>query len=176
MPKDGPGKSDKPGLAKTITHTNNPLLKAKAIDMRAQGVTTQAIADELGVARQTVSAWLNSRDVKEIINEGRARLKALIAPSIDVYAMSLKNAPADMTNAQKAARDVLKNFGLLKDQVDIAHTFPRPTVIKRVDGTEVVFGTKDDNDTTGNRESPEGLGENAKDNSESSSGTSSETE
>lgn len=136
MPKDG---SDDAEIA---AQCDNPLLKTRAIDLRRQGMKVQEIADKIGVHRVTVSRWLNSRDVKEIIDEAKARLKALIEPAVEVYAMSLKNAPQDMTNGQRAARDILKNFGLIKDQVDLNHTFPKPTVIKRMDGTEVILGVE----------------------------------
>lgn len=118
--------------------------RMRALELRRTGMSTQAIADELGVHRSTVSQYLNSRDVKEIIKAAQDRLKGLLEPAVDVYAMSLKNAAGDMTNAQKAAKDILKTFGVIKENLELSHVFPKPTVIKRVDGTEVVLGSKTD--------------------------------
>jgi predicted transcriptional regulator len=135
---------DKP--RQTVTQQAVDIKRMRALELRRTGMSTQAIADELGVARQTVSGYLNSRDVKEIIKAAQDRLKSLLDPAVDVYAMSLKNAKGDMTNAQKAAKDILKTFGVIKENLELSHVFPKPTVIKRVDGTEVILGTKNEDD------------------------------
>ena len=74
------------------------------------------------------------------------KITEMIDDAINVYKQSLGNAAVDMTNAQKAARDILKNAGLLKDSVDLNHSFPKPTVIKRRDGTEIVLGASGSSD------------------------------
>lgn len=116
--------------------------RAKALELRRKGLTTQAIADQLGITRQTVSEYLNSRNIKEMIEAENRRFAQHVAGSVDVYGYILSLAKTDPTNALKAAKDVLKTVGIVKETVDIAHSFPKPTIIKRLDGTTVVLGTE----------------------------------
>lgn len=125
------------------------ILAVEIYKLRASGMSTLDIARQLKISRRTVSRALGSPTGKQMLKHARDRLEALIEDAIDVYEESLRNNKEDMTNAQKAAKDVLKNFGLLRDSIDMNHHFPKPTVVKRLsDGTEVVLGagttTKDD--------------------------------
>lgn len=125
-----------------LSGTRNPLLKAKAIKMRANGMGIVEIANALGVGRHTISRWMNSRDVKQVVNSAQNRLKALIEPSVSVFAKVIQNVDKDPTNALRAAKDVLKTNGIIKDNIEMSHVFPKPTVIRRVDGTEVILGAQ----------------------------------
>lgn len=138
--------------------TTNHLARLKAIEMRTQGRQINEIAQELGYARGTISEWLNSRELKAKIQAANERLANMLDKAVDVQNLLLANAAQDPTNAEKASRGILKTFGVLKETVDITHQFPKPTVIKRFDGTEVVLGSvtekvveeikKDDDGTT----------------------------
>lgn len=113
-------------------------LRDQAIIQKAlEGKKTQEIAAEVGVTRQTVSEVLNSEDVKKKVKEIDARLAAGIDDAIQTVLYSVKD-------NYDAAYDLLKNFGSMKTSVDINHSFPKPLVIKRKDGTEVVLGTTAD--------------------------------
>ena len=130
-------------MAQDETRQATKVLTAKCFELKTQGLSTIEIAEQLGCSRATVSRALNSKTGKELFDDARERIKTLISKAINVYDESLANSAKDMTNAQKAARDVLKNFGLLKDSIDISHSFPKPTVIKRLtDGSEVVLGAE----------------------------------
>jgi len=128
-------------------NVSNRLMKARAIALRTQGRTYLQIGEELNVNRNTVTTWMASREVKDILAAAQQRLKNLVEASVDVYAESLANSKKDMTNAQKAATAVLKNYGLLKEQVDMNHNFPKPMVILPPPGSSepiLVLGTTED--------------------------------
>jgi DNA-binding XRE family transcriptional regulator len=129
--------------APLLTGTNNPMLKARAIKLRLEtSMTHEEIAKELDCARQTVTRWLNDRDVKDIVQAAMNKFKTLIEASVGVYAHAINNKEKDPTNALKAAKDILKTHGIVKEDIEITHIVPRPTVIKRVDGTEIILGTE----------------------------------
>jgi transposase-like protein len=146
--------------APILTGTNNPFLKARAVKLRLEeGLTHQEIADQLGCARGTVTKWLNQRDVKDIVQAAMYRFKNLMEAAVGVYAYAINNKEKDTTNALKASRDILKTHGIIKDDLEVVHIVPRPTVIKRVDGTEVVLGTVKDEQKEAKDENHSGGGE-----------------
>jgi predicted transcriptional regulator len=102
------------------------------------GATTGEIAKDLGVGRTTVSQVLNSDDVKKKIKEIDNRLASGIDKAVDNVLKALENGDANMSVL------LLKNFGSMRTNVDINHKFPRPVVIKRSDGSEVVLGSTED--------------------------------
>lgn len=118
----------------------------KDAHIRAQALAGKGvgqIAKELGMDRKQVSKTLNSEETKAKIKEVQGRLAAMIDDAIETIHDAIV-ARHDMGNALKAATQVLKNFGALKESVDLNHNFPKPTVIHKRDGSTVVLGTTAD--------------------------------
>ena len=119
---------------------------AKIIELSTRGLKADEICKELGVSPSTVTRALNSDQAKEVLAQAKLKLQDMITDALNVYRSSLGKSDTDMTNSLKAAKDILKNFGILKDQVDLVHSFPKPTIIKRIDGVEVVLGVEEKED------------------------------
>lgn len=132
-------KSDKKRQLSAAKEARNLAIRAEA----AAGKTATELAKDYGLARQTVSGILNSEQTAELLRNSEDRVKRLIGKSIDRLEAALED-PADSTNGLRAALAVLKNFGLLRDTVEMNHNFPRPVVIERLDGCEIVLGTSAD--------------------------------
>jgi transposase-like protein len=86
-----------------------------AVDLLAVGKTVTAVAEQVGVARQTVSEWLNqdpafeaavNRRRQELWENVSDRLRALLPNALDVLEQALEN------GSVKAAVEVLKAAGL----------------------------------------------------------------
>jgi hypothetical protein len=110
-----------------------------------EGKTETAIAEEMDLARCTVSRAANSDDVKKLIKENELRFKALVSKAVDTIQEAMERGE-DMNNGLKAAIAVLKSVGIVREKVDLAHSFPRPTVIQRLNGDTVVLGTEEENE------------------------------
>lgn len=140
------------GPSQNVTSMELNRLRAIELKHANPSITVQEIADQMGLARQTVSKYLNSRTAKELVESAKNKLKTFLEPSVDLYGLTIRNAliPNAKTETialgQKSARDVMKNYGILVDQVDLNHNFPKPTIIKRLDGSTVVLGTEEDKD------------------------------
>lgn len=127
-------KGDSPGKA----------LRAASIRAKSlEGKTNGEIAREMGMNPKSVSQILNSDETKKIIKEAESKVVGMVEDSLITLHEAIK-ARYDMTNALKGAFSVLKNFGILKDKVDINHQFPAPLVIERLDGGQVILGTAGD--------------------------------
>lgn len=129
----------------------NPAKEARNLSIRAEaaaGKTATQLAKDYGLTRQTVSEILNSEQTAELLRNSEDRVKRLIGKALDRLEAALED-PVDGTNGLKAALAVLKSFGLLRDSVELNHNFPRPVVIERLSGAEVVLGTTAD---MGNRD------------------------
>lgn len=107
------------------------LEKAKA------GETANEIAEDLGVHRATVSKVLNSDEMKARIKVIDAQLSEGIPDAVALILLAVKT-------DYIAARDLLKNFGSMKQQIDLNHSFPKPTIIHRSSGDTVILGVKED--------------------------------
>lgn len=108
-----------------------------------EGVPITQIAEEFGMTRQGVSLLLNHTDItKPLLDYGQGRINGMIEKAIKRVDESLddKYNPAGDANAIK----ILKSLGLIKDKVDLSHSFPEPVVIRRKSGETVVLGTKAD--------------------------------
>ena len=95
------------------------VIQEKAIQLLMTGLSDQAVADELDIARQTVNNWKNKRRVfvmelerqqKELRRESQRQLWGLIADSIDVLRQSLVSDNERIR--QSTAVHVLKASGL----------------------------------------------------------------
>jgi AcrR family transcriptional regulator len=115
------------------------LVIARAIELRSGGMSVTDIAKKLDCSTNTVTRYLRSHDSRAIIERAHERIEQLITKSIDVVLFALDNPDKDLGNSLKAAVHILKTHGLIKETTDINHNFPKPTVIKRRDGSEVVL-------------------------------------
>ncbi len=111
-----------------------------AVPLLLQGKTVTAVARDISVTRQTVSAWLNSDAtfMAELNAErfslwqgNKERLRALIPKAIDVLERGLDS--ADDKVSQAAARDILK-------VVDLSGL--RPDTSTTVEDVQVDFDSK----------------------------------
>lgn len=109
----------------------------------AAGLTHEEIGAKYDLGRHQISKILNSDETKTLLKNSEDRVKRMIERALDALEDSLGIA-TDGGNRLKAALSVLKNFGLIRDTVDINHRFPKPLIIKRKDGSEVVAGTEAD--------------------------------
>ena len=122
----------------------NALRNQKIIAEAASGKSAQEIAKEYNVSRSSIHRVLSSDEAKQLVKEGNSELTSLIADAIEVTKKILRG--HDMGLAFQAAVRVLKSVGIMRDKVDIAHSYPKPTVIKRSDGTEVILGLSTEGD------------------------------
>ena len=95
------------------------VIQDKAIQLLMTGLSDQAVADKLGLARQTVCNWKNRHQVfamelgrqqKELRRESQRQLWGLVTDSIGVLGQSL--ASENERIRQSTAVHVLKAIGL----------------------------------------------------------------
>ncbi len=129
------------------------LLAAKIASDVLEGKSFQAIADDMGIHRTTVSKYFSESETENLVRQAESRITGLLEAAVNrIEALIDDN--ADNTNALKAALAIAKTKGVIRDTVDIAHHFPPPTII-RYKGKDVMkLGTgqdekeeKDDEDT-----------------------------
>lgn len=113
------------------------LRNAKMLADAAAGMTVTDIAKKYDMSRSKASAVLNSDQVKAKVKEIDNKLAQGLDDAIDTVLRAVR---VDYN----AAYDLLKNFGSMKTSVDLNHQFPKPVVIKRRNGEEVVLGTTAD--------------------------------
>jgi DNA-binding CsgD family transcriptional regulator len=132
--------------------------KGNAKQLRDQTITALAmdgksgieIAKEVGVTPQTVSEVLNSDEVKAISKRRQEAIRNLGDLSIQVMTDALNarfdETPGAMSTALKAATLINKTLGLITEKVDLQHSFPKPTIIERSDGSSEVLGASDEDE------------------------------
>lgn len=90
-------------------------IRDKAVMQKAlEGKGPSEIAKEVGLTRQTVSGILNSDEMKEIVAGIDRQLAGGIQDAIKTVLGAVKNDFA-------AARDLLRNFGSMKNRVEHEH-------------------------------------------------------
>lgn len=109
----------------------------------ASGLSHAELHDRYGLSRQQITKILTSDETKELLKVSENRIKLMLEAALQALEDSLSIA-TDSGNRLKAALSILKNFGLIRESVDVNHRFPKPLVIKRRDGGEVVLGTEAD--------------------------------
>lgn len=134
----------KPPKKRQKGDSNSRKLKAQGIVQQSMtGRKTSEIAESYGMSRQAVSKILNSDEVKALVKLGEMRLQGLMTKAIDVleWTMDHKDDFGVTGAASQNAKSILKSLGVLKEKVDVSHTFPKPTVVEYSDGTTLVLGT-----------------------------------
>jgi hypothetical protein len=115
----------------------------KIVDLALEGTRTQKeIAAEVKVDRTTVGRVLSSQEVKEILKKAQSRVNEMIDTALDTVNTAMTTSHADMTNGLKASLAVLKSVGVIKDKVDLTHSFPKPTIIEKLNGDRVILGSR----------------------------------
>jgi predicted transcriptional regulator len=120
--------------------------------MAMKGAKVQDIADKVGLGRQRVSEILNSKETKDRIAQAESRITRMIDNACQVVEVAMEKAVegielGSMANGLKAALSVLETQGLIKKNVNIAHKFPKPTVIELRDGvTKLVVGAESEDE------------------------------
>jgi predicted transcriptional regulator len=127
MAKDG--KKRQPGAGKKLKD-------ATIIARSLAGETAGEIAADIGMSRQHVCKILNSDEVKAKAKEIDGRLAGAIDDAVETIMQAVK---FDVNAAIK----LLKNFGSMRESVDLNHSFPKPTVVKNLDGGEMILGTEE---------------------------------
>lgn len=122
------------------------LRDANVLSMAADGKQIKEIAGEMNIDRGTVTKILNSTESKEIIRQAESRIKSLVGKALDTVEAALDGRANDMNNGFKSALAVLKSVGVMKDKIDLSHSFPKPTIIKRLNGEEVILGSRPNDD------------------------------
>lgn len=120
----------------------NAAIEAKAIE----GLNNQEIAQQTGLTPQHVSKILNSSEIKAKVKEAESRVAGMIDDALTTLHEAIKMGAIDPTNSLKAALAVLKNYGAIKDNVNVNLSLPKPLVIERRNGTQVILGTEADKD------------------------------
>lgn len=120
-----------------------------AAHLATQGKNTNEIAQEIGVDRNTVRRILNGNEVKNLLKTAQSRVFSLVDKALGTVEAAMDGNDVDMTNGLKASLSVLESVGVIKKNANISHTFPKPTIIRRIDGSEVVLGSKTDDDDQG---------------------------
>ncbi len=113
-----------------------------------KGKSETAIAKDLGINRRTVHKILTSDETKSLIKESEDRIKRLLTKSIDVVEKALDNHvdPESMNHSLKAALAVLKSHGVIRETVNMEHSFPKPTVIERIEGGAMILTAKQEDE------------------------------
>jgi predicted transcriptional regulator len=119
------------------------LKAANAAAMAASGMSTTEIAGALNMSRNGVSKLLNAEETKCIIQAAESEVVGLIKKAMRVVDEEMDIAPGE-PNRLKAALSVLKSVGVIKEKIDMTHSFPKPTVILRSDGTQVILGVSEE--------------------------------
>ena len=119
----------------------------QAIALILTGQTDQAIADAVGVTRQTVNTWRNHRpEFMAVLNQRRAviweghteRLRGLVSGAIDTLGEAMQD--DDPKEARAAAVHILKACGLYGQSLQpLGHT--NPDTIKSEQRRELLSNT-----------------------------------
>jgi DNA-binding IclR family transcriptional regulator len=119
------------------------LRNAKMLADVSDGLTVTEAAAKYGLSRSRASTILNGEETKELIKQSQNDIKTLITPSIERLEACIRDM-MNPSNALKAALAVLKSHGLIRETVDLNHSFPKPVVIEKRDGSSIVLGTTAD--------------------------------
>ena len=99
---------------------NLTVMQEKAIQLLMTGGSDQSVADELGIARQTVNNWRHNdaafaarfnAERQDLWSTHREKLRSLVAQAVDVLAEDIA-AKLEPKLRQSAAIHVLKAVGL----------------------------------------------------------------
>lgn len=116
-------------------------------EMRMNGVPNKEIANKFKVNKDTVADGIhNVVQKRELIKKAESRVYSLIDKALDTIENALTSRNVDMTNGLKAALAIAKTFGVITDKINLSHSFPKPTIIEKRNGDQVILGAAYDDD------------------------------
>ena len=112
---------------KTKVFIDNRRLQAYLIKQSVPGMTNVALAELMDVSPSSIDGWL--KDIRSKIDETglieatKKRLAAMVIPATNVYNRAIQQGQvkADFVSLS-AAKDILKNKGIIQDKVTVEHT------------------------------------------------------
>ena len=112
---------------KTKVFVDNRRLQAYLIKQSVPGMTNTTLAELMDVSPSSIDTWL--RDMRSKVDETglieatKKRLAAMVIPATNVYNRAIEQGQvkADFVSLS-AAKDILKNKGIIQDKVTIEHT------------------------------------------------------
>lgn len=107
--------------------------------MAMANVPISEIAAEMDINRSQVNKILNSAETKAIIDQSQSRVTESVTLALNAVIDCLND--PDPNVRLKAAIPLLKTAGIFKDKVDLTLQFPLPTIIRRMNGEEVILTT-----------------------------------
>jgi hypothetical protein len=135
---------DKKG--KKVQGSKKRLRNQKIIADHIAGKSNKELQNQYGLSPVQISRILNSKEKAEIAMRLESEVYNLGADALEVVKYAIANRQADVSSALNAAIKVLKTLGAIREKTEVAHSFPKPTVIRRKDGTEIVLGTQGDDE------------------------------
>ena len=112
---------------KTKVFVDNRRLQAYLIKQSVPGMTNTTLAELMDVSASSIDAWLKDMrskvDETGLIEATKKRLAAMVIPATNVYNRAIEQGQvkADFVSLS-AAKDILKNKGIIQDKVTIEHT------------------------------------------------------
>jgi hypothetical protein len=132
----------------TKTRRPSPAKKLRNIQITAmalEGKPIQEIAKAVGLERHQITAILSSKEMAELVKQAESRVHGLIGKAIDTLDAAM-DSRMDMASAVRSALAILKGTGALKDKLELKHTYPKPVIIEKLDGSTVVLGHEQDDE------------------------------
>lgn len=96
------------------------------------------VARKLSLNRQSVRHMMESDLAKYILTQATAKLLANVGKATDAL-IDLLDEP-DPAIRYKAAVTITKRFGVTEDKTPMQVELPKPVIIQRMDGTEIILG------------------------------------
>jgi hypothetical protein len=143
VPKKKAKKKRRAKPTKRVQSPAKKLRNAQLLAKVASGVTIGDAAKELGMGRTQAREVLSAPEVQQMVARSISRIAALQDKAVDKLEKALELSGDRWPTALKAAMSILKSNGALKESIDVTHRFPKPTIIKRISGDEIEFGSKE---------------------------------
>ena len=116
-----------PKTCELIEKLDNRHFQALYLYKTTPGLTQAELAEIMGVSPKTIQVWLRSAELavneEKLIELSKKRVTAMLPKAIGVYdkALDQGQVKADFVGLS-AAKDILKNKGVLQDKVEVEHT------------------------------------------------------
>lgn len=111
-----------------------------------EGKNATELANEFDLCRQQVTLILSRSEIQAIVKQGESDLAGLVSDAVNILRQAVKGTPVDLGNSLKAALAILKTHGVVKEKSEIEVKMPKPTVIQRRDGSQVVLGVESEDE------------------------------